>query len=167
MESAKVLILDHDGVKKTIKRLAFQVYERNYNRKEIVIAGIEGRGSVIAEMLCGELATICKLKIHSFELPSPGEHGYGANNFPAPVIKLTAKCIILVDDVLNTGRTLMYAMDPLMKQKPETIQTLVLVERNHRKFPVSADYIGVSISTTLQEHVDVVATKKQVTVFLR
>jgi pyrimidine operon attenuation protein/uracil phosphoribosyltransferase len=74
--------------------------------------------------------------------------------------------VVLVDDVLNTGRTLIYAMVPFLAAKVKSIQVAVLVDRNHHSFPVNADYKGISLQTTLQEHVTVVMEKRKISVYL-
>ncbi len=165
--TAKTQILSDSDVRKTMKRLAYQVYERNFDEKEIVIAGITGRGTAVAEMLSQELQEICKLKVKFTEIrldkDNPSKDGVTLH----PAVVPEGKCIVVVDDVLNTGKTLVYALLPFVGSKPKKIQTLVLVDRNHKAFPVSADYIGISLSTTLQEHVEVSIEKGKVNVYLK
>ena len=167
MPSAKTQILNDAGIRKTLKRLAYQVYERNSDEKEIVIVGIAGRGAMIAEMIVKELTEICKIKIHLNEIIFNRENPSRQSTRLKKEINLNDKCVIVVDDVLNTGKTFMYAMLPFIETNPKRIQTLVLVDRNHKAFPISADYIGISLSTTLQEHVEVNIEKNKVNVFLK
>lgn len=166
MTATKMQILTDSEISKMLKRLAYQVYERNFDEKELVIAGICGQGNAVAKLLCDELLDISPLKIHCIEIQldkeSPNKNNVGIN----PNIKLENKCVIVVDDVLNTAKTFAYALLPFMGLKVKKLQTLVLVDRNHRLFPISADYIGMSLSTTLQEHVTVTIEKKKVSVFL-
>jgi pyrimidine operon attenuation protein / uracil phosphoribosyltransferase len=166
--SGKTQILGDPQVKQIMKRLAYQVYENNFNEKELIIAGVEGRGTQIAEMLCKELASICKIKLHStaivLDKSNPVEKQVILGNI---ALKVTNKVVIVVDDVLNTGKTMLYALIPFVKDKAAKIQTLVLVDRNHKTFPVAADYIGTQLNTTLQEHIEVSIEKGKVQVYLK
>lgn len=168
MTIAKTQILTDAEVKQILKRLAYQVYENNFNEKDIVIAGIEGRGEKVAEMLTKELAAISKIKIYYTSIvldkTNPAEKQIRLSDTK---LQVTNKVVVVVDDVLNTGKTLLYSLIPLVSQKARKIQTLILVNRNHKTFPVSADYIGTQLSTTLQEHVEVSIEKGKVNVFLK
>jgi pyrimidine operon attenuation protein/uracil phosphoribosyltransferase len=166
MAATKTQILTDTEVTKMLKRLAFQVYERNSDQKELIIAGIKGPGTAISRLLCEELSNICKIKLRNIEIQLDKDQ-YGKDNVSlSEKIDLEDKCVVVVDDVLNTARTFVYALLPFIGTKTRRIQTLVLVDRNHRSFPVSADYIGISLSTTLQEHVHVVIDKKKVNIYL-
>lgn len=164
----KTQILNDSQVKQILKRLAYQVYESNFNEKELVIAGIEGRGVKVAALLCEQLAEISKLKLHTTDIvmdkSNPADKQIVLSN---PKLKATDKVVIVVDDVLNTGKTLLYSLIPLVAQKARKIQTLVLVDRNHKTFPVAANYIGTQLSTTLQEHIEVKITQSKINVYLK
>ncbi len=165
--SEKTQILSDAQVKQILKRLAYQVYESNFNEKELVIAGIEGRGEQVAALLCQELTEIGKIKLSTTSIvmdkSNPTEKQIVLNN----AVKVNNKVVIVVDDVLNTGKTLMYALIPLVKDKARKIKTLVLVDRNHKSFPIAADYVGTALSTTLQEHIEVNITRNKVNVYLK
>ncbi len=162
-----VQILTDVQVKQMIKRIAYQVYENHFNDKELVIAGIDGRGYQIASMLYDELTDIAGIKLSLLNIQMDKENPTGAGvHLDNEQLKLTDKSVIVVDDVLNTGRTLVYALTPFIKAKARRIQVAVLVDRNHKNFPISADYIGMQLSTTLQEHVSVTIEKKKVNVYL-
>jgi pyrimidine operon attenuation protein/uracil phosphoribosyltransferase len=164
----KTQILNDSQVKQILKRLAYQVYESNFNEKELVIAGIEGRGVKVAALLCEQLTEISKLKLHTTDIvmdkSNPADKQIVLSNTK---LKTTDKVVIVVDDVLNTGKTLLYSLIPLVAQKARKIQTLVLVDRNHKTFPVAANYIGTQLSTTLQEHIEVKITQNKINVFLK
>ncbi len=149
----KNCVLSKQTIQRKIKRMALQVAEQNIEEKELIIAGIEGNGLIVAQCLIEELHKIARTKTILVTLhinkKSPGEV-----SFSEPV-SCNNKVIILVDDVANTGRTLLYALKPLLNSLPKKIQTLVLVERSHKMFPIQMDYTGLSISTTLQEHIQV------------
>lgn len=146
-------ILSGEAIKRKIRRMAFQIAEHNIDEKDIVLIGIEGNGEVVAQNLLAELSTI---------LPQPITKATIRIDKKAPLnasvdrdIDVTDKVVILVDDVSNTGKTLLYALKPLLETLPKKIQTLVLVERSHKLFAVQPDYVGLSVSTTLQEHITV------------
>lgn len=165
--SEKTQILSDAQVKQILKRLAYQVYESNFNEKELVIAGIEGRGEQVAAMLCAELAEIGKLKISTTSVVMDKSNPAGNQIVLNNQVNVTNKVVVVVDDVLNTGKTLMYALIPLVKDKAKKIQTLVLVDRNHKLFPIAANYIGTALSTTLQEHIEVTIARNKVNVYLK
>jgi len=149
-----------------IKRMAYQVYERNFDEKELVIAGINGNGSKIAELIDNELKSISKIKTTfieiQFDKSNPGENDIKLSK----KVELTGKSILIVDDVLNTARTFAYALLPFAGIRTNKIQSLVLVDRNHRSFPITADFVGMELSTTLQEHIEVSLKGGKVNVYL-
>lgn len=167
MNSNQLQILNHLQVKQILKRIAYQIYETHFNEKELVIAGIEGRGFSVAQLLVDELMIIAKIKVQlitiSMDKVNPTGSGVSLSNEKA---KLNNLPIIVVDDVLNTGKTLVYGITPFIRAKAKRIQVAVLVDRNHKNFPISADYIGMQLSTTLQEHVSVEIQKGKINVFL-
>ncbi len=167
MSDKTIQILDDSQVKQIIKRIAYQIFENHFNDKELVLAGIDGRGTHIAQLLYNELTTISKIKVQllNIELDKTNPTGSGVK-LSDDKVRLTDQNVIVVDDVLNTGRTLVYALTPFIRAKAKKIQIAVLVDRNHKNFPVSADYRGMELSTTLQEHVSVTIEKKKVNVYL-
>jgi pyrimidine operon attenuation protein/uracil phosphoribosyltransferase len=160
------IILNHNQVQQILKRVAYQVYEQNFEAKSIYIAGISGRGETLAALLEEELQSISKLKTHLLSIHLLKEKpldGVSITGNPIP----PSACLLLVDDVLNTGKTLLYAIKPFLNTIPAKLQTFVLVDRNHRNYPVAADYIGISLSTTLQEHVAVEIEQGKIQVYLK
>lgn len=167
MDASKVQILTDIQVKQMIKRISYQIYENHFNEKDLIIAGIEGRGTHIAQLLFDELSAISKIRLHLLHIKLDKDNPTGSGvSLNDEKVKLGDKNVIVVDDVLNTGRTLVYALTPFIRAKAKRIQIAVLVDRNHKNFPVSADFIGMSLSTTLQEHVSVTIEKKKVNVYL-
>lgn len=146
--------------------MAYQIWEQNFGQKSLVVAGIAGNGQKLATMLAAELADITTLKIKQVEIRL-NKHNPDVNEVQLSD-KLTANDnnVLVVDDVLNSGQTLLYALTPFVRAKAASIQTAVLIARSHRKFPVSADYIGSTLSTTLQEHVEVLIARNKVSVRL-
>jgi pyrimidine operon attenuation protein / uracil phosphoribosyltransferase len=147
----KKYILTAAVAEKKLRRMALEIAERNYNEPQLILIGIKEQGSVIAKKISSYLKANFKGEVIVIELGIDKKK-------PAAVTLSTAmdfndKAIILIDDVANSGRTMLYALKPLLEQYPKKIQTLALVERTHKTFPVSVDYVGFSVSTTLDEHI--------------
>jgi pyrimidine operon attenuation protein / uracil phosphoribosyltransferase len=146
-----ILILDKETINWKIRRMAYQVWEHNSNEKEITIVGVEGTGMEVAKTLADTIKQISPLKVdvQSVKLnkrqPLNDKIDFSAN--------LNGKSVLLVDDVANSGKTLLYALKPLLAFAPKKIQIAVLVDRKHKSFPVSPDIVGHSVATTLQEHI--------------
>lgn len=154
--TTKNRILDADQILKKINRLGFEIYENNFQEKEIAIVGIEPNGAVLAELLKNEMEKISPLKIRFSTIkldkdkPLEGSIHIGLSSDFYPHIP-----VIIVDDVLNSGRTMFYSFKPFLESSLKKIQVAVLIDREHKKFPISADYVGYSLGTTLQEFVEV------------
>lgn len=156
MVAEKNLILDTAQVKQKIKRMAFEIYEHNFKEKSIVIAGIEGQGYVLAKLLAKEVEAIAPFETIlvkvSLDKSAPQQ---GEVSLDCDVKEVKKKCVILVDDVLNTGRTLAYGLKPFLDTEVKKIETAVLVNRSHTLFPIYPQYTGYELSTTIKEHVEV------------
>lgn len=154
--------MDADQILKKINRLAFEIYENNFQETEIGIVGVEPNGAVLAELLKKELEAISPLKIHystmKLDKDRPLEGPIYLGLSPDFYSKLP---VIIVDDVLNSGRTMFYSFKPFLNSPLKKIQVAVLVDRAHKKFPISADYVGYSLGTTLQEFVEVNLSKPE------
>jgi pyrimidine operon attenuation protein/uracil phosphoribosyltransferase len=155
------LILDAVQIKQKIKRMAFEVYEHNFKEKTIVIAGIEGQGYMLAKLLVKEVESISELKTIlvkvSLDKAVPQQSEVILDCEPKSIKK---KCVILVDDVLNTGRTFAYGLKPFLNVEVKKIEIAVLVNRSHTLFPIYPQYTGYELATTLREHVEVVLGKE-------
>jgi pyrimidine operon attenuation protein / uracil phosphoribosyltransferase len=147
--------------KKKLSRMALEIAERNYAEPEIILLGIKDNGTVIAQKIAAELKAVFKGSIAVFDLSIDKKHP--ADITITPAADFTGKTVILVDDVANSGRTMLYALKPLLNQHPKKIQTLALVERTHKTFPVDVDYVGLSVSTTPDEHIYVDVENGEVT----
>ena len=160
--SERTKILDKNQLQQKVNRLAWQVYERNYTQKEIVIVGIEKRGVVLSKRLANVISDISDLKVSSATISLDKDNPYSSEIiFSLDNKKIENKVVILVDDVLNSGKTLMYATKEFLSVPIQKLSTLVLVNRNHNRFPIKADYEGMSLSTTLQEHINVIFGKEE------
>jgi pyrimidine operon attenuation protein/uracil phosphoribosyltransferase len=149
-------ILNHQEIEHKIRRIAYQIYETFVDEPEIVLAGIASNGFVFAKKLAVELERISTIKISLCEV---------FINKQNPNIPITTslskesyenKGVVLVDDVLNSGTTLIYGVKHFLEVPLKKLKTAVLVDRNHKKYPVKADFKGLSLSTSLLEHVQVV-----------
>ncbi len=161
MTSATTLILNARQIQQKIDRISYQIYENNFEEKEIIIAGIASRGFILANRLAEKLREITKIKITLAEITvnkdNPLEEEIKLSIQPR---EFSGKVVILVDDVLNSGKTLIYGLAPFLALPVKRITTVVLVDRNHNRYPIKADFVGISLATTLQEHISVELTKK-------
>jgi len=146
-------ILNHEQIEHKIKRIAYQVYETFVDENEIIIAGISGGGLKFAKKLHQALSevtdikiTLCEVKMDKENLLNPITTSLSENEYQN-------KALVLADDVLNSGGTLIYAIRHFLNVPLKKFKTAVLVDRNHKRYPVKADFKGISLSTSLQEHV--------------
>ncbi len=150
--SDRTILLKHDDILLKIDRMAWQVYETNTKATRIILVGIAKKGTHINSLLANRLKEISDLEILEDEIQidkenqKAGSHLKNGTNFRNEVV-------ILVDDVLNSGKTMMYAALPILEQNPQKLQTCVLANRDHKRFPIHGDFVGISLSTTLQEHI--------------
>lgn len=157
----KKYILSADVAEKKLRRMALEIAERNYEEKELLLIGIKENGIIIAQLISEYLKANFKGKIEVVAL-SMDKKKPAAITFDAS-IDFNNRIVLLIDDVANSGRTMLYALKPLLEQYPKKIQTLALVERTHKTFPVDVDYVGFSVSTTLDEHIYVEVENGKVT----
>ncbi len=145
------LIINAQTAAKKMQRMAYEIMEHNAGEKEIILAGIKENGLVIAHKIKDFLSKVFGGKIIVLEIDIDKKDPKKIT-IPARY-DFNDKVIIVTDDVANTGRTLLYTLKPFLDFYPRKIQTLVLVERSHKEFPVSSDYVGVSVSTGLDERI--------------
>jgi pyrimidine operon attenuation protein/uracil phosphoribosyltransferase len=140
--------------------MAYEIAEQNINEKQVILAGIRNSGVIIARILHGYLKEVYRGKIVIIEIAIDKKSP--KNLSLSEKINFDGKNIIIVDDVANSGKTLLYAIKPFLDFYPKKIQTLVLVERSYKEFPVSPDYVGLSISTALTEKIIVETTEDEI-----
>jgi pyrimidine operon attenuation protein/uracil phosphoribosyltransferase len=162
------LILSEEKVNRIIKRMAFEIYEHNFGVKQIVIVGIYDKGFLLAERLVNQLETISEgIKIELVRLDIDKSHPRSEEVTLSVALKqLKGRVVILVDDVLNSGKTVAHSMAALLHSEPKAVQIAVLVNRSHKEFPISPNYKGYELSTTIDEHVEVRIDEKEVGVYL-
>lgn len=156
MAESKTPILSHQKIVQKINRMAYQIYEDNYDQKEIIIAGIAKNGYTLAQLISQKLGEISPIEIKLVELIINKKNPINSKvelNLNSDEIK--NKSIILVDDVQNSGKTMIYGLQHFLKAPILKLSIAVLVDRSHKRFPVQADYVGISLATTLKEHVEV------------
>lgn len=143
-----------------LQRMAYEIAENNSDEKEIVLAGIKGNGVLLARILNGFLKTIFPGEIRMIEIDINKKMPREVTLvFEGDTFSFDNRVVIIIDDVANSGKTLSYALKPFLEYYPSKIQTLVLVERSHKRFPVSPDFKGLSVATALSERI-VVDTEK-------
>ncbi|MBL7767176.1 MAG: phosphoribosyltransferase [Chitinophagaceae bacterium] len=156
-----IQLLDADKADKILDRMAYEMYEHNIGESGILMAGIADRGLDIAKLLKKKIEKISDLKVEVVSIR------INKDNPIDPVIMestdLADRSIILVDDVANSGKTIMYALKPFLAQVVRKMQVAVLIDRKHKRYPVSSDYVGLQLSTALQEHIIVSVEKGKVT----
>jgi pyrimidine operon attenuation protein/uracil phosphoribosyltransferase len=158
---SKLKILDKTQIDQKLNRLAYEIYENNFSEKELLIVGIDGNGYKVANHICEKLKKISPIKITLGKIKLNKDKPWEDE----PVINFEEKSfvnksIIVVDDVLNSGKTLMYAVKLFLNKPVKKINTVILVDRSHTRFPVKADFVGLRLSTTLQEHIEADFSKK-------
>lgn len=157
----KTLILNSKQIGQKINRIAYEIYENNYDEKEIVIAGIAKNGFLLAAKIAEVLQNISKIKVQLIEIALDKENPFSSDlKLKLTDKELKNKVIILVDDVLNSGKTLIFGAKLFLNSPVKRLTTAVLVDRGHNRYPIKADVVGLSLSTTLQEHITVELNKK-------
>ena len=166
MTQTKNIILNSVQIDQKIRRIAYQILESNSNEKEVIIAGIVGNGFVLAEKLVVLLSKISDIKPIICEVIINKKKPLETITTSLKANEYRNKSIILVDDVLNSGATLIYGIKHFLEVPLKRFKTAVLVNRNHKKYPVKADFKGISLSTSTKEHVVVEFNKKDAIAFL-
>jgi pyrimidine operon attenuation protein/uracil phosphoribosyltransferase len=151
-------------VNQIVDRLAYQIAEHHSESKELILLGIESSGYILANQLFELLKPIIPnvaLSLNNLTInkKNPLEKSI---DLDVDIHFFENKSIIVVDDVINSGRTLFYALRPFFLIDIQMLQTLVLVERKYKRFPISADYVGVSLNTTFKEHIEVICENGKV-----
>jgi pyrimidine operon attenuation protein/uracil phosphoribosyltransferase len=152
----KNIILTNQEIEHKIKRIAYQIYETFVDEKEVVLAGITSNGYLFAKKIAIELKNISTLEVLLCEVKINKQHPELPITTSISKEVYSNKGLILTDDVLNSGTTLIYAVRHFLEVPLKKFKTAVLVDRNHKKYPVKADFKGISLSTSLLEHVQVV-----------
>ena len=156
MPDKKILILNSRQIQQKTDRIAYQILEDNFEETEIILAGVVARGFRLATRLKNILEEIAPFKITLLSIDLDKYSSSLNASLSIPVEDCSNKAVILVDDVLNSGKAMAYAFGIFMNIPVKKIRTVVLVNRNHKSFPIATDFTGLALSTILKEHVDVV-----------
>jgi len=169
METSSTLILNSLQIAQKIDRMAWEIYENNSSEKELIIVGIQKNGYILARRLAEALGKIAPIEVRLFDLTinktNPLEQSAAMT---IPIQELEGKVVVVADDVLNSGKTLIYGVRPFLAIPLKRLQTAVLVDRNHNRYPIKSDFTGLSLATTLREHISVELEKEgEEAVYLR
>ncbi len=149
-------ILNERQIAQKVKRLAIEILEHNFGEPEIILAGINNNGMVFSELLMQELTRISNIPITVTRIRlNPANPLASDILLEMPPTEVKDKVLIIVDDVANTGRTIFYAIKPILEVLPKKVEVAVLVDRSHKSFPIRVDYYGLSLATTLKNNIDV------------
>ncbi len=149
-------ILNDRQIAQKVKRLAIEILEHNFGEPEIILAGINNNGMVFSELLMQELTNMSNIPITVTRIRLNPANPLAADiilEMPPEAVK--DKVLIIVDDVANTGRTIFYAIKPILEVLPKKVEVAVLIDRSHKSFPIRVDYYGLSLATTLKNNIDV------------
>ncbi|MCL7754911.1 phosphoribosyltransferase family protein [Polaribacter sp. Z022] len=166
MTTSGSIILNELQISQKIRRIAYQIYETNSEEKEIILAGIVGNGFVFAEKLMDALKEISPLKVTLCKVIIDKKHPLEPITTSIEVDAYKNKSLVLVDDVLSSGTTLIYGIKHFLEVPLKKFKTAVLVNRNHKKYPVKADFKGISMSTSVKEHIQVEFSEKKAIAYL-
>lgn len=167
MPQTATQVLGAEQVMRKIDRIAYQIYENNHREEQVILAGIAHNGYRLAQLIAERLRAISPIEVRLVPVFIDKENPLSSE----PEVDLQRedvddRVVILIDDVLNSGRTLAYGLKYFLKVPIRSIQTAVLIDRDHKRYPLRADYVGLQLSTTLQEHVRVVFDDDQTRVIL-
>lgn len=156
MVEKRILILNSGQIKEKITRIAYQIREDSFEENQLVLAGIADRGYIIAKRLKEELIRISsELSVELIKINLDKESSILRAETDRALVEAENKVVILIDDVLNSGRAIAYGLGVFLNIPLKKMRTAVLIDRSHRKFPVESDFVGLKLSTVLNEHVSV------------
>ena len=162
----EVKILDRDEISQKILRLSWEIYENNYEENEIFLFGIGEKGYLIANKISENLIKISKINVQVCQISFNREKPYEDISLSISSDKFAYKSLILVDDVLHSGKTLMYSSKVFLNSQIKKLSVLVLIDRNHNTYPIKANYVGLSLSTNLKEYIRVELSGRNQGVYL-
>ena len=166
MTTSGSIILNKVQISQKIRRIAYQIYETNSSEKEVILAGIVGNGFLLTQKLVEVLEEISNLKVTICEVIIDKKKPLKPISTSLHVEDYKNKSLVLVDDVLSSGTTLIYGIKHFLDVPLKRFKTAVLVNRNHKKYPVKADFKGISLSTSIKEHIQVEFSKNEAIAYL-
>ncbi len=148
------IVLNQQQINQKIERISYEIYENTFEEEEIFVAGISGNGFLLAERIISKLTEISDQKIRLFEVclnkENPLDHEISLS---VDDNDLSTSTVIIIDDVINSGRTMIHAVRRILDNKLNVLKVATLVNRTHRRYPVKADFVGLNISTTLKDNI--------------
>jgi pyrimidine operon attenuation protein/uracil phosphoribosyltransferase len=161
MSSKATEVLNKQKINQKLIRMAWEILENNHNESKLIFAGIHPQGSIISKRLGQNIENISSVEVEFLEIKLDKKNPLNQPIEIGEHSELKDKTIVLVDDVLNSGKTLIYGAQYFLKERIKKLTTAVLIDRNYKRFPIKADVVGLSLSTTLQEHVEVKLGEKE------
>lgn len=150
------IVLNADDIEKKIKRLSYQIIEKNFNKKNIIIIGIQSNGKYLSERIKGYIMEYSDIQVSLYDMELDKKNFLFKKCTPELIYDhINNNIIVFIDDVMNSAGTLMYAINKILSYHPKDIQIGVLIERTHKSFPLSANFKGLELSTSEFEHVEV------------
>lgn len=162
----KNIILNDLQIRNKIKRISLQITEDNINENEIVVVGIEPKGFKLAEEIVKKIKEISKINLILCKIKIDKKKPFEELSISIDKENLKNKSVVLVDDVLNSGSTLIYSVKFLLNIELKKLKTAVLINRSHNKFPITANFNGLSLSTSLQNHIEVKFEENSINAYL-
>jgi pyrimidine operon attenuation protein/uracil phosphoribosyltransferase len=154
-------IANREKIERILERIAYQLAENCCHHKKIIFVGIKESGFVLAQEIVSYLAPILKIDTDVISLEIDKKNPQTSEIKLSKALDTKDTAIILVDDVINSGKTLFYALKPFFDLKIDALHILILVERKYKRFPIMADYVGISLNTTLLEKIEVIVKNKK------
>tara|TARA_B100001029_G_scaffold27249_1_gene19619 strand:+ start:887 stop:1372 length:486 start_codon:yes stop_codon:yes gene_type:complete len=154
------VILNSNQISQKIKRLSYELYENNLEEKKVILFGINSNGNILSNRVKKNLDNLFSVNIESYNLKIDVNNST-LNKLDLERDSLNGKVVIIVDDVLNSGKTIAYSINLILPFYPKKIEVAVLVDRSHKKFPILAKYSGVKLNTTINEHVKIDLKKNE------
>jgi pyrimidine operon attenuation protein/uracil phosphoribosyltransferase len=148
-------IANREKIDRILTRIAYQLAENYCHHKQITFVGVKESGFVLAQEIVTYLKPILNIPTELVSLEIDKKNPQTSEIKLSNNIEANNSAIILVDDVINSGKTLFYALKPFFKMEIDALHTLILVERKHKRFPIMADYVGISLNTTMLEKIEV------------
>jgi pyrimidine operon attenuation protein / uracil phosphoribosyltransferase len=159
---ASTQILTPTQIQQKIRRIASQLYETNFSETALVLAGVAGEGYELARRLAAELRQVAPFAVSLVKIDiDKTQAAQPPIELPTPASDYTDRVVVLIDDVLYSGRTLAFSLQPFLSVPVRKIQVAVLINRNHPRYPIAADFIGLELATTLSEHIEVVLSDEE------
>ncbi|RMG79372.1 MAG: phosphoribosyltransferase [Bacteroidetes bacterium] len=161
MTSQRTIVLTNEDIEIKIQRIAHEILENNYNENQLFFIGISKQGYLLAKLVKDYFTTISDISVSIHEMRLNKKNPLASPIEITPSIEGKNTVLILFDDVLNSGKTLAYGVKQLLEYPVKKLETVVMVNRRHRNFPIRADYVGLTLSTTLQDHITVILDKEK------